>query len=450
MKAKVLNFIKDNKLLNFGDSVICAVSGGADSVCMLHILTELKEELSLKLYVAHLNHCLRGKDADRDEKFVENLSKCYGLPFYSKKVDVNALSQNLKLSCEEAGRKARYDFFNELKSTLKADKIATAHNADDNIETVLMRLVRGTDLKGLSGIPTFNDLDVIRPVLCLKRQEIEEYIKCKGLDFVTDKTNFENDFSRNKMRNIVIPALKKEFNESFADVFLNEIENFNEANEYIEKNVDSIFEKIANIHRGYISYDISSLINQDKYIAKRLIKKAVYELTEKSITTKLCNTIYDSLSSDTQISINENLDCYIKYDKVFFALNKDFTEFSYEIANSGTYNISECGISVTVEYTSENPIFSDKNVIFINPDKLSFPFLVRSRKNGDKIKLYNCGFKKIKDVFIDEKIPQFLRDYIPVFEKDNEIFWLAGTRDNVSYRAVDNKKNIKITIHKEN
>ena len=246
MKAKVLKYIKENDLLNFGDKVICAVSGGADSVCMLHILSELKEELSLKLYVAHLNHCLRGNDADRDEKFVESLSKCYGIPFYSKKVDVNALSQDLKLSCEEAGRKARYDFFNKLKTSLSADKIATAHNADDNVETVLMRLVRGTDLKGLSGIPAINDFNVIRPVLCLKRQEIEEYIKCKGIDFVTDYTNFENDYSRNKIRNIVIPTIKKEFNESFADVFLSEIRNFCEADEYIEKNVDLIF-KIAAI-----------------------------------------------------------------------------------------------------------------------------------------------------------------------------------------------------------
>lgn len=448
MKAKVLNYIKDNNLLNFGDSVICAVSGGADSVCMLHILTELKDEFSLDLHVAHLNHCLRGKDADRDEEFVKNLSKGYGLPFYSKKVDVNALSKNLKLTCEEAGRKARYDFFDELKSSLSADKIATAHNADDNIETVLMRLIRGTDLKGLSGIPLHNNSDVIRPVLCLKRQEIEEYIRCKGLEFVTDKTNFENNFSRNKIRNIIIPTIKNQFNENFTDVFISEIQNFNDANQFIENNVEAVFKMIAEVHSDYISYDIPALTGCDKYIGKRLIKKAIYELTGNSITSRLCNTVYSSLFSAKQISINENLDCYVKYDKIFFVLNKDFRDFSYVISDAGIYNISERDITITVEFTDDTPVFSNKNVLFVKPDCL--PFSIRSRKDGDKMELKKCGFKKIKDILIDEKIPQFLKDYIPVFEKSNRIFWLAGVRDNFSCRAVENEKNIKITVNKEN
>lgn len=450
MKAKVLNYIKDNNLLKNGETVICAVSGGADSVCMLHILTEIKKELSLKLCVAHLNHGLRGLDADRDEHFVKELAEHYGLPFYSKKTDVYALSQELKVSCEEAGRIARYDFFDELKTSLNADKIATAHNADDNIETVLMRLVRGTDLKGLTGIPVCNDSDVIRPVLCLKRCEIEDHIKCNGLGFVTDSTNFENDFSRNKIRNIIIPFLKKEFNENFQDVFLSEIETFSEANNYIEKNVNLIFDRIASIHKNYISYDLSELLHHDKYIVKKLIKKAIFTLSGKNIVNKICNAIYESLSTDTKISINESVECHIKYNKIFFVINDYSSEFLYEISDVGRYNIPECDISITFECTEENAVFSDKNIIYIDTDILPFPLSVRSRKDGDKMKISGCGNKKIKDILIDNKIPSFLRDDIPIFEKDSEIFWLGGVRDNISCRASNNSKKIKITIHKEN
>lgn len=447
MKTKVLNYIKEHNLLNQGDSIICAVSGGADSVCMLHILTELQEVFSLKLYVAHLNHCLRGKDADRDEEFVKKISEQYGLPFYSKKVDVAKLSKELKQSCEETGRNARYEFFNELKTTLNADKIATAHNADDNIETVLMRLIRGTDLKGLTGISSANDFDVIRPILCLKRSEIEDYINCKGLDFVTDETNFENDFSRNKIRNIIIPSIKKELNESFSDVFLAEIENFNDANDYVEKNVDLIFRKLAKIHSSYISYDVDKLMQYDKYIVKRIIKKSIFELTQKNTVNKLCNVVYDSLSNDTQISINEELDCYIKYGKLFFVTKNIFSEFLYEIPDVGVYKIPECNIAINVEYTNEKPMYSDKNILYID---IAFPFIVRSRKDGDKISLSDGCNKKIKDILIDEKIPSFLRNGYPVFEKDGTIFWLSGIRDNVSCRANNKINNIKITIHKEN
>ncbi len=450
MENKVLKFIKENNLLAKGDRIICAVSGGADSVCMLNILNELKDEFSLTLYVAHLNHKLRGDDADKDEAFVESLSKKMGLPFYSKQVDVNALAKQLKISCEEAGRTARYAFFNELKKVLAANKIATAHNTDDNIETVLMRLLRGTDLKGLSGISAHNDFDVIRPILCLKRKEIEEYLECKGLDNVTDYTNYENVYLRNKIRNKLIPNIKDEFNPNFSESFYASIENFNDANNYIEKVVENIFENIGKTEPYGISFNVCDLLSQDIYILKRLAKKTVFTLTGKSLTSSITNIICNNIREGFKTSIYENLDFYVMYNKAHFVRISKHDSYSYKISKSGIYNIPELQMVIHITEGTGDVSFSDKNTVYFDANKLRFPFTVRNRKNGDKMNLSNCGNKKIKEIFIDSKIPSFLRNNFPVFEKNEKIFWLAGVRDDADFRAsLNNAGYIKISIHKE-
>lgn len=450
IKNKVLNYIKKHHLINYGDSIICAVSGGADSVCMLDILTSLKEELNLTLYVAHLNHNLRGDESLRDEIFVKDLCEKYSLPFYSKTVDVDNFSKKLKISCEEAGRLARYDFFNELKETLGAVKVSTAHNKNDNAETVLMRIFRGTDLKGLSGIPNFNENSVIRPILCLTRNEIEEYLQCKGLDFVTDSTNLENDFTRNKIRNELIPNLCSNYNKSFVDTFSSNIELFNEANSFIEKCVHNEFSKLVNQESYGFSFDIDNLLSLDTYLCKRIIKKAVFDLDNSNISNSLCDIMFNSLSNENSVSVNKNIDFYVKYKKAHFVLKKNFKDFSYKILDFGTYYIPEIASYLEVSEGYGNVSFSDKNTIYLIFDKLPFEFTLRSRKQGDRMYLANCGIRKIKDILIDEKVPSFLRDDIPVLEYNNKIIWLCGIRDDITYRKTNNSKHIKISLHKEN
>ena len=448
---KVLNYIKKHNLIEKNDKIICAVSGGADSVCMLNLLVEISKEFSLELFVAHLNHQLRGADADRDEAFVKELSKKYNLPFFSKSADAKSLAKELKVSCEEAGRIARYDFFDELKRNLNTQKIATAHNQNDNTETVLMRLFRGTDIKGLSGIPTQNQKSVIRPLLCLKRLEIEEYIRCKGLNFVTDLTNYENLYSRNKIRNSLIPFIENELNQNFTDSFASNIELFGEANDYIENNVNNIYEKIIVKNDGVYIFSIKTLLNENTYIAKRLIKKAVFDLCQSNISNELCSIIYNSVvySSNTSVTINSELDFYIKYGNAYFVKKKNFSSFSYKITSPGKYYLPEINSTLEITLAEGTVNFSDKNTIYISADKIICDFTVRNRKPGDKIKLLNCGTKKINDIFSDEKIPVFLRDAYPVLEYNGEPIWLCGLRDNQFYRAKTNEKYIKITIHKE-
>ena len=448
IKNKVLNYINSKNLISFGDSLICAVSGGADSVCMLDILVNLKDEFSLTIYVAHLNHGLRGEEADSDELFVKNLSNKYSLPFYSKKVNVKELSKKLRVSCEEAGRIARYEFFDELKKKLKVKKVCTAHNKNDNVETVLMRILRGTDLKGLSGISPYND--VIRPILCLSRDEIEEYLRCKGVGFVTDSTNLENDFTRNKIRNVLIPSILKDYNEGFIDTISSNIELFGEADAFVEKYVEDRFlELVIKEHYG-AKTDTSLLLKEDKYVAKRIIKKAIFSVGSLNITNNLCDIIYDSLTKDNIISINENLDVYIKYGNTYFVTKKEHKSFSYHFNEYGTYRLPEISSRLEISEFNGIPEFCDKNTIYLPYEKVNCDFTLRSKKDGDKMHLLKCGTKKISDIFTDEKIPSFLRRDIPVLEYNGEIIWLCGVRDNSTARKKTNDKYLKISIHKEN
>ncbi len=447
---KVLNYIKKHNLISYNDSIICAVSGGADSVCMLDILNTIKDVFNLSLYVAHLNHNLRGEEAVRDENFVKDLCEKYSLPFYTKTVDVNSLSKHLKVSCEEAGRIARYEFFNKLKSSLNAVKIATAHNKNDNTETVLMRILRGTDLKGLAGISCFNENNVIRPILCLTRCEIEEYLRCKGLYFVTDSTNLANDFTRNKIRNDLIPKLTHDFNGSFTEVFASNIELFNEANDFIEECVNSEFSKLVKRDFFGFTIDATSLSELNSYIVKRIIKKAVFELSGLNISNNLCEILYNSIKTETSITVNEKVDFYTKYNKIYFVLKRKKENFSYKIDALGTYYIPEISSYLEVSEGTGAVKFDDKNTIFLDCNKIALEFLLRSRTDGDKMYLKNCGTKKIKDVLIDEKVPAFLRDYIPVLEYNDKIIWLCGVRDDATYRCKTNDNYIKISLHKEN
>ena len=448
MKDKVLNYIKKHNLIKQGDRVLCAVSGGADSVCMLDLLISLRKELSFSVFVAHLNHNLRGDEAVRDENFVKKLCDTYSVPFYSKSVDVNAFAKELKVSCEEAGRIARYDFFAELKKDIGITKIATAHNKNDNAETVLMRILRGTDLKGLSGIPVLNR-DIIRPILCLSREEIEEYLECKGLDFVTDSTNLTNDFTRNKLRNSLIPTIVDDYNEGFLDTFTSNIEVFKEANSYIDSQVDKAFDRLAQKTSFGYAFSLDSLLKEDAYIVKRIIKKAVFNLTNCSITNLLCKNIFHAMNTKASISINKQLDFYVKYDTAFFVTKTDSKPFSYNINSYGTHYIPEFDSYITVEKSHDDASFSDKNTIYLDTDKVSCDFVIRSKKDGDAMYISNCGTKKLKNIMIDEKIPSFLRSEIPVLEYNNDIIWLCGVRDNVNYRATTKEKQIKITLHKE-
>ena len=195
-------------MLHRGEHVLVALSGGVDSSVLLDVLIKCREELGISVSAAHLNHMLRGKDADNDEAFVREKCEKLGIPFVSERIDITALAQNSGPSTELCAREVRYGFLRRVKTELRADKIATAHNANDNLETVIFNLSRGGGVDGMCGIPPVRG-DLIRPLIFIPRQQIEEYAACNGIGFCEDKTNAETVYTRNKIRHNIIPEILK-------------------------------------------------------------------------------------------------------------------------------------------------------------------------------------------------------------------------------------------------
>ena len=280
---KVIETIKKYQLINDGDTIIVGVSGGPDSMCLLDILKKIKEEKTKSVFdenfnivVVHVNHMIR-EEAEEDAKFVEKYCEKNHIQFYSKSIDVQKLANNNKISVEEAGRNARYEFFNEVLKKVNGNKIAIAHNKNDKVETIIMNELRGCGISGLKGIEPKRD-QYIRPLIECERKEIEEYCSKNDLQPRIDKTNFENTYTRNKIRNIVIPFIKEEFNPNIIETVNRLSELVTEQEDYIQKQVKLIYKKILikeNIEEVWLKENNSNVRNtniKEKNIDNQEIK----------------------------------------------------------------------------------------------------------------------------------------------------------------------------------
>lgn len=447
---KVKTTICQHDLLRRGDSVLIAVSGGADSVCLLDVMVSLKDEFSLTLYAAHVNHMLRADEADRDEAFVRALCEQYGVPLFSCRTDVAQLAKWEKLSIEEAGRKARYTFFADLKAAHGIVRVATAHNKNDNVETVCMRFMRGTGMKGLSGIPIQNDASVIRPLLFTSREEIEAHLNEKQISYVTDSSNLTDAYERNKVRHSLVPHITAHHNPNFVDTLSSNIEVYTEAEHFLEHCAQSAFARVATETEFGFQFSVAALHAEDRFIAKRVILKAIQACSPLGVSGKTLQAIYRMTESQTNqsVCISKSLTAYTAYGKLFLVREKVKPKFSRSLIEGNVY-FPEIGYTLSCTKGKDAARFSDKNTLYLKdgiaPDQLT----VRTRQPGDRIFLGNCGHKKVKDLLIDEKIPSFLRDDIPILLFENKIIWVCGVRDNPSFRPQPGDAYMKISYQKE-
>ena len=243
MKQKILQTIKKNNLIENGDRLVIGVSGGPDSICLLHILNELKQELNFKIYVAHINHMIR-EEADLETEYVKEFCNKIEVDCFVKRIDVVKIATELKKGTEETGRQVRYEFFNEILEKTNSNKIATAHNNNDKAETIIMNILRGSGTTGLKGIEPIRDNKFIRPLIDITREEIEEYCINNNLNPKIDKSNNENIYTRNKIRNVVIPYIKQEFNQNIIKTINRLSEVITEENEYLNKITQETFNEI--------------------------------------------------------------------------------------------------------------------------------------------------------------------------------------------------------------
>ena len=419
MENQVFKTLKKYDMISPGDSVVVGLSGGADSVALLLCLKSLSKDLNIKKIVAcHVNHNLRDT-AKRDENFSKELCKSLGIECFVKNVDISSLKKVLKVCEEDAGRIARYDFFHEIKEKINADKIATAHNLNDQIETFFIRLLRGASLDGFASVKPVREDGIIRPLIETKREEIEEYLIGKNQKFVTDETNFKPDYLRNKVRLSLLPFLKENF-EFREDVVLNTMKLFSVDSSYIRKEVDYVYSK------GILkedSYEILADILQksDEAVLSRVIKKIAndkFSLSLSGRTIENTMKIIKEGKTGKELPYSKEIYAFLSYGKFIVKKRTIIDKYVYKLKPGDNY-IKEAGIIATLSTEKKE----GENVLKLSD---ASDLLVRSRKTGDKVFINKVGHKKVKDIFIDSKIPREHRAVYPIIESGNEIRWIPG------------------------
>ena len=322
MKEKVLKTIKKYNLINERDKVVIGVSGGPDSICLLHILNSLKEELKIELYVAHVNHMLR-EAADSETEYVKDVCKKLDIECFVKKVDISKLAKELKQGSEEAGRNARYEFFNEVLEKTNSNKIATAHNSNDRAETVILNILRGSGLSGLKGIEIKRDEKYIRPLIEIEREEIEKYCEENNLNPKIDETNKESIYTRNKVRNELLTYIKKEFNPNIIKTINRLSQVATEENEYMQKITKQEYEKISTKDNDIIILDLKKFNNLELVIKRRLILYTINEVIhttngiEKVNIEDIIKLCHNNVGNKYLTPIKE-IKVYVKKGKIYF------------------------------------------------------------------------------------------------------------------------------------
>ncbi len=442
---KLSLYIRKNKLLKKGDRVLVALSGGSDSVCLIKSLLNLKEEFDISLVAAHVNHMIRGSEADRDEEFVRKLCKDSDIELEVLKKDVPAISKKEKKSLELAAREVRYAFFESVLKAKGIDKIATAHNKNDNAETIVMNFMRGSGLGGLCGIDAVRG-NIIRPLLCMDKEEILSYISENNLEYITDSTNHLCDYTRNRVRLEMIEYIKKHFNPNFVNTLTNSSDIIREENDYINLEAEKIKDEYIGLKNGQVFLEFKKLKKLHKALRWRIIRKAVkmalgdlYDIGLDAIKR------IDSLEGG-KTDVGFGFKAHLSYGRLCFETDT-IKEYEYALSCPGSVRIAECGgeieLSIIKKEEIKEEIKKEKNCVYFDFDKLD-GLKVRNRRDGDVIKT-DGGSKKLKKLFTDEKIPVFVRSRIPVVVSGENVIWVCGVRRCSEFKVTpDTDRVIKI------
>lgn len=416
MTDKVVKTISEHHMIPTGCTLGVGLSGGADSVCLAHILLNNKEKLGIAVLKAiHIHHGIRGEEADRDLEFCRDFCEKNGIEFVVFKADVPAQAQETGESLEECARRIRYGFFEKSG----CDVIATAHNLNDNIETFIFNLSRGSSLSGLCGIPFVRDI-YIRPLLDCSRKEIEEYIKKNNLQYITDSTNLCDDYTRNKIRHNIVPLLF-ELNPSFENAFSKCNESLNDSKDYINGCAVDLLQKSR--CDGY--YDCSVFANEHKALKNQVISLILKENNAKNISREHINGVSNLLPKGGSVDVCGNVTVNIERKKMFFGKltkTEDFEQaFDLNSENIvtpyGEYEIKIC--------TKKDLQIINKQDIdnFIDCDKISTNAIVRNRRDGDSYQLPKRPNKSLKKLFNEKKIENRSRGEMLILSDDNGIIW---------------------------
>ncbi len=446
---KILNTINRYNMLAPGDRVLVGLSGGADSVTLLTVLHRLKPILGIEVGAVHVNHNLRGKESDRDEEFAGSICKKLGIDIVVSGYDVLKRAKETGESVELAGRRVRKEAFKEALKTQRAQLIALGHNLDDNAETVLMRMCRGTALNGLCGIQPKTDR-IIRPLIETSRREIEEYCRENGISFKTDSSNLSTLYTRNKIRHNLVPLIKKEFNPNINETLKRMTEVLTAENSFLEEEAEKVYGETATLTGGKTYIDIDKLTSFHKAVQRRAIRLAlerqsdcrenIYNEHIEAVLSLTENITGKSTEAGNNLRAEREYNKLVIYEKGVKAQNK-----GRDIPLNQAIFLPEIKKYIILSGEKPEIIPGKLYTKIINYDKIKNSVQIRTRKPGDKIFIKSMGgHKKLSDYFIDRKLPKSMRDKVPLLVSGSETVMILDDSAIVSdkFKAEDSTENV--------
>lgn len=430
MNNLVVHTIDKYGMLQNGDKVIIALSGGADSVTLLDIFSSIKKIYNITIYIAHLNHGLRGDEAYRDEYFCRELGKKYNVETFVKNADIKSLAQELKISEELCGRNVRYDFFEELADKLNA-KIATAHTASDNAETLLFNIARGSSIGGVASIPPVRGR-IIRPLIEVTRIQVEEYCTKRSLDYVTDSTNLTDDYTRNNIRHNIIPLLVQ-INPKFEDSAMRLSESAREVSNYLNLQTQKAIKESENQY----GYDCKILLKNDIAIQKNAVALLCKRYFNRILEYKHIELVLEIIKNGGAVNLTDKHKVVSKQGILRFVTDD----------NNADFKVTELSHDENFEYCGKL-----YKITINNSHKENKCPVIRTRKSGDTFTYHKRNMTKaLRKVFNEQKIPSEIRDSLLVVAKDSVILWceeIGYSHQGIEYN-LENKFEVEIIKRNE-
>ncbi|MBA7467237.1 tRNA(Ile)-lysidine synthase [subsurface metagenome] len=454
---KVKKIIERYNMFSPGDRVLVGVSGGPDSVCLLHILNRCRKEMALSLHVVHINHGIRKRESKREEKFVSHLAGRMDLPITVKSLDVPSYARRKKLTVEEAARDMRYSAFERLAGKLNAKKIALGHTASDQVETVLMHLLRGSGPQGLSGIPPVRKLGsslIVRPLIEVNREEILSYLKKNNLTFCLDSSNRKTEYFRNRIRLKLLPLLRKNYNENIDGALLRLSEILKEENAYWERVVERVLGKVVSREAEKILIDFKRFLRYNVIVQRRVLYRLFGGIVSLS-QIEAIRSLAQKSSQGKRIYLGKRFSVRKEGNFLIFSSSPErrFKKFNYPLRIPGKNEIEGLNLTLNTRIVDFYPVSEkETNTAYFDVNKINLKkLLLRNRREGDRFKPFGLrGTKKLSDFFIDRKIPRRLRDRVPLLVEGEDILWVVGIRRADKARITeDTKKILEVRVLRE-
>lgn len=447
---RVLATLKKYNMVNAGDKVLVAVSGGPDSMAMMHILFQLREELGILLHVFHLNHCFRGKESAGDARLVEDTARFWGIPCTVEEYDVPGYCSRMNKSNQEGAREVRYNLISRVAARVGAARVALGHHADDQAETIILNFLRGSGLTGLKGFLPVRDNFYIRPLLRLRRKEIEDYCKRHNIRFRIDSSNLKTVYKRNQVRLELMPLLEK-YNPAMVPTLVRTGDVLRCEDEFLEDEACKVYSRAVTFggDKGFV-LDINILLKEPIALQRRVLRKLW-----NTVTGDPAGLGFEHLESILNL-VNEGKGSWVShlpkgvrvtrsYNALYMKRESKFEDgmppYCYSLGVPGEVFIPETGVTVRAQLVSRfqagDPGSLPVDEVFLDAAKIKSELYVRRRLPGDRFAPLGMGGAeiKLKKFFIDQKIPREERDRIPLVVCNGEIVWIAGVRPGEKFKV---------------